>query len=233
MQCQCEYQQNRGQRSHSELTVTQVARWAVICCLDVVSELVLLAVPIWFISKNQIKNSKKRVVVFVYTFRLVVAAFSIATVSTYFSYLHDSKLSIGAGPTIAWQEVLLGTSLVSASIPCLRSFLWAFMSTGLMTVYGNNGTTTGGSAVLPSLNRSQVQESHSRSTNREEQQPSRSLQQRLRPDWQQYRADVKTSARDRVKSSGHARGAESGSLKSDASEQMIIHHNVEFGIESS
>ena len=103
------------------------------------------------------------------------------------------------------------------------------MSTGLMTAYGNN-TTGGGSGVLPSSNRSQNQDSHNRSQNRDLQNPSRTLHQRLRPDWQQYKVDVKSQTRDKARGLGQTRNAESGSMKSDGSEQMIIHHNVEFEI---
>lgn len=86
--------------------------------------------PIWFISKNQLKASKKRIVIFVYMFRLIIIAFTIATTFSYFNFLDNGRDSIGIAPVIAWQEVLLGFSLISSSFPCLRTFIWAFMSRG-------------------------------------------------------------------------------------------------------
>ena len=93
--------------------------------------------PIWFISKNDLKASKKRIVIFVYAFRLLVIAVSVAVATTYFNFLNNGNDNIDIAPVVAWEEVLLAFSLISASFPCLRSFLWAFMSRGLMTMYGN------------------------------------------------------------------------------------------------
>ena len=210
---------------------TQTARWAVITALDVITELILLALPVWFISKHQIKASKKRVVVFVFSFRLVVAAFSIATTSTYFNFLNGSKPSIGAASTIAWQEVLLGFSLITASIPCLRSFLWAFMSTGLMTVYGANGTTFG-SQSGPSQNRS-GNFSQKRSQGQDKAGATGNLSSRLRPDWMEYKVDVRSQTGQRKAAQNKI--ADNESVGSDGSEQMIIgiHRNVEVDIERS
>ena len=215
------------------LIMLQIARWAVITALDVVTEIIIVALPMWFISKNQIKASKKRVVVFVFSFRLISAAFSIATMATYFNFLNGGRTSIGAGPTIAWQEVLLGFSLISASIPCLRSFLWAFMSTGLMTMYGNE-TTAGSKSGSMHLNshRSQNQ-SAIMSQNRDNAQPSRSLGNRLRPDWLEYKVGVTSQQRQGRKSAVKNANVENGSVKSGSSEQMIIHHTTEFEIERS
>jgi hypothetical protein len=197
----------------------------VITTLDVITEFLILALPVWFISKNQLKASKKRIVIFVFSFRLLVAAFSIATTVTYFKYLKSVDLSIGMASTIVWQEILLCTSLVSASIPCLRSFLWAFMSTGLMTVYGNGATSRsyGQGSAGPSKIRSQ---------NRDDQSQNQS---RLRPDVQGYDVNVQTGeakAKERMKSNGQRPSAEN-SIESFGSEQYIIHQTTEFAIERS
>jgi hypothetical protein len=98
--------------------------------MDGLTEIAILAMPIWFISKNQMGNSKKCIVIFVYAFRLLVIACSIATTSSYFDFLRNGQDNIGIAPVVVWQEVSLGFSLLSASFPCLRSFLWAFMSRG-------------------------------------------------------------------------------------------------------
>lgn len=47
----------------------QTSRWAALTAMDGLTEITLLAMPIWFISKNELKSSKKRIVVFVYSFR--------------------------------------------------------------------------------------------------------------------------------------------------------------------
>ena len=196
----------------------------------------LIAIPMWLISKNQIKASKKRIVVFVFSFRLIVAAFSIATMATYFQYTNGSKASIGAGATVAWQEVLLGFSLMSASIPCLKNFLFAFMSTGLMTAYGTNNVTLSNSQGASNYHRS-MHRSHNQSmmdSQTHDEPQSRSVASRLRPEWLEYKVDVRSHGREKKKRNNehNARG-ENASVKSDGSEQMIIHRNVEVEIEHS
>ena len=198
-----------------------------ITTLDVLTEIVILALPIWFISKNQLKASKKRIIVFVFSFRLIVAALSIATTVTYFQYLRGSRLNIGAAQTIVWQEVLLCFSLVSASIPCLRTFLWAFMSTGLVTVYGNSPITT--SYGLGSQH--SHQQSAVRSQRRDHlQSEGHTFSSQLRPDRHGYKVDVRSQNK---KDGDHRDSAEHGSVGSYGSEQYIIHHTTEFEIRRS
>ncbi|KAK3713083.1 hypothetical protein LTR37_008768 [Vermiconidia calcicola] len=210
-----------------------IARWIVITVLDVLTEISLVALPLWFISKNNLKASKKGVVVFVYSFRLIVATLSVASSATYFEYLKRSQAtSIDAAPTIAWQEVLLGFSLISASIPCLRSFLWAFKSTGLMTIYGNYGTGSHGDTTRMPSDRLQDRPS-SPSQNRDDQQPSRSLASRLRPERLEYRIDIRAEHRPSKKELRPCVDAESPSVKSEGSEHMIIRHTREINIKHS
>lgn len=56
---------------------------------DGLLEILILMMPIWFISKNQLKASKKRIVIFVYSFRLVVLAFTIGATVSYFKFLRN------------------------------------------------------------------------------------------------------------------------------------------------
>lgn len=88
---------------------------------------------------NRLQRSKKGIIIFVFSFRLFVAVFSIASIYAYSKFFTTyARISIGIARTAALQEVLLATSLMTASIPCMRSFLDAFTSTGLMTVHGRN-----------------------------------------------------------------------------------------------
>lgn len=135
-------------------------------------------------------------------------------------------------PVVAWQETLLGFSLISASFPCLRSFLWAFMSRGLMTMYGNTTVVSssgpgshGASMQLRSLNKSQV------SRNDSETGESRF---RLRPDQVAYRCDVVGEPRKKgsATSSSGGSGAEGKGKRSDDSDRMIIHQEMSYRVES-
>ena len=209
----------------------QVARWAVITTLDCLTEIVIIGLPILFISKNQIKSSKKRIVVFVFSFRLLVIGVSIGTTVTYFKYLSGSNLNIGVASTVVWQEVLLCVSLISASIPCLRTFLWAFMSTGLMTAYGNS---TLNYSDGPVSHTSRQQQSVMRSQIRDEPQANgRNFQSQLRPDTHGYKVNVQAPQAVTKKNDDHRDSGEHGSVGSYGSEQYIIHHTTEFEIRRS
>lgn len=201
--------------------------------------------PIWFISKNQLKASKKRIVIFVYMFRLIVIAFSIATTVSYFNFLHGGGNSISISPVVAWQEVHLGFSLISASFPCLRTFLWAFMSRGVLTMYGNTtvshseSRSQGASLQLRSMTKSQT----------EQQQPPppppplNSDRPRLRPESQfeysvHVRGDAPESTGKNNNSSTRRKKFPHHDLyisrkKSDDSDQMIIRQETSYRVESS
>lgn len=165
--------------------------------------------------------------------RLIVIAFTIATTSSYFNFLTQGRTNIDIAPVVAWQETLLAFSLISASFPCLRSFLWAFMSRGLMTMYGNTTimsssgpTSHGASMQLRSLNKSHV------SRNDSETGESRF---RLRPEQVAYRCDVIGEPRKKgsaTLSSGGSGGGEGRAKTSDDSDRMIIHQETSYRVES-
>ena len=188
----------------------------------------------WFISKNQIKASKKRVVVFVYSFRLLLAAFSIVTTKLYIGYLHGSDDVIGLAPLVAWQEMILGFSLISASIPCLRNFLWAFMSTGLMTIYATHeptGITHSGSHQLASQRSPESSAIHSEARNQN--QHSRIMSSRLRPEWLEYQVDVQSQQPQGRRDAGQSTSSIGTSTSITGTGELIIHHTTGFEIEHS
>lgn len=172
-------------------------------------------------SKTEIKATKKRVVALAFAFRLFVAGFSIATTVTYLRFLRGGVDSVGLAPTVAWMEVLLCTSLLTASVPSLRSFLSAFLTRGAFTMYGLD--TAGGSSIpMGSLNRS----GHASSRNADIKGAGK-LESRLRPGWTEYKVDAQGT---KAWKAGRT-NAESDSVKSDGSEnQMIIRRQVEFEV---
>lgn len=165
-----------------------MARWTVITILDGVSELFVLAMPIWFISKNQLKASKKRIVIFVYCFRLIDLGFGIATTVSYFNFLRDGRDNIDIVPVVVWELVMLSFSLISASFPCLRTFLWAFMSRGLQTMYGNTTTISGsdmrsGNRENPSVQLRSMRNKSGTQLGSESGDDGETRPARLRPEW--------------------------------------------------
>lgn len=201
--------------------------------LDVATELIFLCLPLWFISKNQIKLSKKRQVVFVFSFRLAVAAFSIVYMVSYVSYLNGHGNTQGIAVSVAWQEILLGFSLLSASIPCLRSFLWAFQSNQLQTTLGgstNEETSTPKSSPGPWQNQMSLRPSNLARM----QQPSRASEPRLRPDKTEYKCDVQTQNRHPSKTTTSAsKSTERPSTESFDSECFVIHQTRDVEVRRS
>lgn len=190
----------------------------------------IIALPVWFVSGVHVKASKKRLIVFVFSFRLLVAAFSIATMVTYFDFLRGSRSEINLVYTVVWQEVLVGFSLISASIPCIRVFLWAFMSMGLQTSYGSHGMTSGSYGVSQHTTL-QPYGVHVSVGNRKlgDAAKAAARSSRTRSDWLNYKVDVR--ARDRA--SAQRRDADGVSVNSNSSEQMIIHRNTEVEVHYS
>ncbi|KAK1068624.1 hypothetical protein LTR74_005495 [Friedmanniomyces endolithicus] len=212
----------------SALCRKQVARWAIISTYDVLTELLLVILPIWFASKTEISATQKRVVALAFAFRLAVAAFSIATTVTYLQFLHGGTDSVGLAPTVAWMEVMLCASLLTASVPSLRSFLSAFLTRGTLTMYGVDtvpASSRGGSIPMRSLERSG--HATSPSTDGEWNKGAVTLESRLRPGWMEYKVDIQGTKAWR---DGRT-NAENESVKSDGSEnQMIIRRQVEFEV---
>ncbi len=214
--------------SLTSLSHLQIARWTIISTYDVLTELLLIILPIWFASKTEISATLKRVVALAFAFRLAVAAFSIATTVTYLQFLRGGIDSVGLAPTVAWMEVTLCTSLLTASVPSLRSFLSAFLTRGTLTMYGVDtvpATSRSGSIPMRSLERSG--HATSPSTNGEWTIGAVKPESRLRPGWMEYKVDIQgTKARRDGRTN-----AESESVKSDGSEnQMIIRRQVEFEV---
>ncbi|KAK5173808.1 uncharacterized protein LTR77_002489 [Saxophila tyrrhenica] len=212
-----------------------VERWSIITTLDVITELMLICVPMYFVSKNHIKRSKKMIVVFVFSFRLLVATFSIISTVTYLKYIHHQGDATAIAPTVAWQEVLLGFSLVSASIPCLRSFLWAFMSTGLMTNYG---TKAGLSGVLreegsPLSSPTANPTAPTRNTTPNEAEAANGLPHPLRPDRTKYNVSVQTRSRLEDRATTSSKSANTPSAGSAQSGPLVIQHTREVNVKRS
>lgn len=201
----------------------QIARWGVITALDIATELVIVALPAFAISGVQVMTSKKRLIVFVFSFRLALIVFSIMVMVKYFDFLRGSRSEVDLVQTVAWQEIQIGFSLISASIPCIRTFLWAFMSMGLTTTYGSHYSASGsrgGSQQLQSMQRSDAPLHPSEVNN------DRSLRANASR-FLDYKVDVKAMQRRAGRTPTKQQDGESGSVNSNSSEQMIIQRKRE------
>lgn len=90
---------------------------------------------------NTVKLSSKITVIALFGLRLPCIAFMAATATSYKSIDHglvDHAKAVT--PAAIWSEVLLGYALSSASFPCIRTFLTAFLVDDKFRI---NGTTMG------------------------------------------------------------------------------------------
>jgi hypothetical protein len=77
---------------------------------------------------NTVNWSSKITVIVLFGLRLPCIAFMAATAAGYGPIEHDTARHTSAiAPAAIWSEVLLGYALSSASFPCIRTFLTAFL----------------------------------------------------------------------------------------------------------
>ncbi|KAK5129234.1 hypothetical protein LTR08_003737 [Meristemomyces frigidus] len=105
------------------------ARWTACQVLDAITEISIVALPTYYISMNTIKASSKITVITLFGLRLPCVAFMAATAASYESIEHGvAAHAKSITPAAIWAEVLLGYALSSASFPCIRTFMTAFLA---------------------------------------------------------------------------------------------------------
>ncbi|KAK5706032.1 hypothetical protein LTR97_001018 [Elasticomyces elasticus] len=201
--------------------IALTARSVVVCILDTLSEIAIVAVPVLLLSKLQMQETKKRMVYTVFAARIGVVVFGISQAVAYNHFLkHHNRASIGLLPTLSLQELWLMYSFISATIPCMRSFLGAFGSPRLAVIspgntkqsgYGSQGT------ALSTLKRRFSGEKGREASARV------SSKANFRPDGPFYGVDIRHEEREGA--------GDDNSLASDGSEQMIIRRDTQIHIE--
>ncbi|KAK5677177.1 hypothetical protein LTS10_010366 [Elasticomyces elasticus] len=200
---------------------SNTARSVIVCISDTLSEIAIVAVPVLLLSKLQMQKTKKRMVYTVFAARIGVVVFGISQAVAYNHFLkHHNRASIGLLPTLSLQELWLMYSFISATIPCMRSFLGAFGSPRLAIIspgntkqsgYGSQGT------ALSTLKRPFGSEKGGDASARV------SSKANFRPDGPFYGVDIRHEER---KGAG-----DDNSLASDGSEQMIIRRDTQIHVE--
>ncbi|ORY05045.1 hypothetical protein BCR34DRAFT_49055, partial [Clohesyomyces aquaticus] len=106
-----------------------LTRWRIIVSFDILIELLLIALPIFFIWGIQMKPYIKIQVALAFGLRLPVAGFAGAHLH-YLSicYASRSNTSKEIIPALAWLQVELFWALLAATIPTLKAFMKSFNS---------------------------------------------------------------------------------------------------------
>ncbi|KAK3626087.1 hypothetical protein LTR22_023303 [Elasticomyces elasticus] len=205
--------------------IALTTRSVLICILDTLSEIAIVAVPVLLISKLQMQEAKKRMVYTVFAARIglddfFVVVFGISQAVAYDRFLQDhNRASIGLLPTLSLQELWLMYSFISATIPSMRSFLGAFGSPRLAAISPGDTMQSGyGSRGYPlSTLKRPFRGEKGRAAS------ARVLSQaNLRPDGPFYGVDIRHEERKRAD--------DGNSVASDGSEQMIIRRDTQIRV---
>ncbi|KAF2502798.1 hypothetical protein BU16DRAFT_19157 [Lophium mytilinum] len=116
-----------------------LTRYKVVSTLDIVTELLLVLVPVYFLSYIQMRTEFKFRVVLAFAFRLPVAVFSVLHIIALSHALRASNPGVALANVALYQQAQLGYSLISATIPTLKSFVKSFdTGLGLQVGYSSN-----------------------------------------------------------------------------------------------
>ncbi|KUJ13767.1 uncharacterized protein LY89DRAFT_720987 [Mollisia scopiformis] len=107
-----------------------VLRLRIVMIIDIITECIIFGIPILFLYAVKVANGTKLLVIAAFAFRLPLVAFSIMYLLSFTSYIDSKSSGTAIVPTMIWQEILLGYSLMSATIPCLKAFVEGFTTGG-------------------------------------------------------------------------------------------------------
>ncbi|KAK3636193.1 hypothetical protein LTR56_014356 [Elasticomyces elasticus] len=127
------------------------ARLDIIQVLDAITEAIIVGLPSYFVFRNTITMSSKLTVVALFGLRLPCVAFMAATLH---GYKTVAGRRVSVVPAAIRSEVLLGYALSSASFPCIRTFLTAFLAE---SVYRVHESTRGSSNRHTSFQNTSIQ----------------------------------------------------------------------------
>ncbi|OCK81367.1 hypothetical protein K432DRAFT_450183 [Lepidopterella palustris CBS 459.81] len=133
-------------------------RYKLVVIFDIITETILVLIPIYLVWGIQMSMKLKLRVIIAFAFRLPIITFALLFLYYTLRIPLSQNPGVSASPALIHQQAELGYSLISATIPCLKSFLKSF-DTGLglavgytQNAYGSGGY--GGSYKMESLSKS-------------------------------------------------------------------------------
>ncbi|CEI63703.1 unnamed protein product [Fusarium venenatum] len=104
----------------------QRGRWLSIASLDIVTELLTLALIVQLVWSVNIGHSRKWQVVAAFSFRLPLIALTAVHVAYANKYPLADEPQFAVTKTLMWQQIMVSWSLLSATSPNLKSFMSSF-----------------------------------------------------------------------------------------------------------
>lgn len=112
--------------------IDQTQRWLAITILDCLTELSLVALPIYLLIGLQMNLSNKVTCAVAFGFRLVVIPFSVLHYTTYTAAINVNATGTAISKVLSWQNATLCYSLLSATVPLSRTFFKRFETPNLV-----------------------------------------------------------------------------------------------------
>ena len=117
--------------------------WIGMAPVDVLSELVIILIPILMMIPVQVAVSKKAVIIVAFLFRILVVAATIARLFYTIPIYPARNFTFDTVNAEVMNQIVLSFSITTACIPCLKPFLDAFDSGRMAVTVDNNGRIGG------------------------------------------------------------------------------------------
>lgn len=127
VRCSPDYVLGRGEAQ----CLNHLVRLKAIMVVDILTESAIFVLPLVFLNGLHMATRKKNLVVIAFSSRLPLIIFSILYLRFQSNYIRISSSGTAIVPVILFQEIYLGYSLMSATIPCLKSFVQGFTTGGV------------------------------------------------------------------------------------------------------
>ncbi|KAK4503152.1 hypothetical protein PRZ48_006580 [Zasmidium cellare] len=121
-----------------------LSRWYVVLALDVITETLLVVVPVFLLLDILIKRSAKITVTIVFGVRLVDIIFAALNLSRVASVIANPDPPLDIVPSLIWTQTELLWSILAASLPCLKTFMRPFDKIDEETWRSNNNMYSSG-----------------------------------------------------------------------------------------
>ncbi|ORY09607.1 hypothetical protein BCR34DRAFT_589210 [Clohesyomyces aquaticus] len=200
---------------------SQVLRWSIVTALDVITEVTTLLIPPYLVWQLQMRTSYKLRVVAAFCFRVAIIIFSTMHLNAWIKYTNGEPSPFLIVPVLIWQQTLLATSLITATIPNLKAFLQS-LSTNWGIDWGYSTQPYGqGTYEMGNVKRSGVTASRAES--------EIPYSPRSQVSGAKFKTEISTKARERPASVEHN---SSHSIGSGGSQDLIIRKETQWAVES-
>ncbi|KAF2713002.1 hypothetical protein K504DRAFT_461591 [Pleomassaria siparia CBS 279.74] len=119
-----------------------ILRLKVITIIDIVTEIVILLLPIVPLFKIQMSWQRKLIVIIAFSFRILNIYITLMHLFSYTEFVHKKGTGVSIAAPVVWQNVLLSYNFMSATIPTLKGFVAAFLTGGI--AYSGDISSSGG-----------------------------------------------------------------------------------------